>query len=71
MFSTTRLSPALMTAGADGGPLCAVTGKIAVKIDANKIAERRYAVTENTRLTIPPYVAQRSLILLPGIVKNS
>src|SRR4051812_44570215 len=54
MFSTTRLSPGLSTAGWVGGAPCAMSGEAAMKMDANKIAERRDAERENTRLTNPP-----------------
>jgi hypothetical protein len=49
-----------------------MTGETAMNIDANKTEERRYAEKENARLTIPSQVvAQRSLILQSGVVKNS
>src|SRR5438270_13776595 len=54
MFSTTRLSPGLRTAGCTGDAACATSGEAAIKIDANKTVERKDPERENTRLTIPP-----------------
>src|ERR1051326_5982168 len=71
MFSTTRLSPGLITAGVDGGPLCASNSEGAIKIAASKTPGRNLAKKADTHFIIPSMYGAKSLFPPFTVVKES